>query len=126
MTAIRVMMRPMNDAPFGVPFIYPIECHDISFLKVGKSWGKINVVGYKQGLAGFELQNKALMTASLVVIRQYSDDYSIPFRLKAALAFIERSGQRRIILIYKSGEMILEMKVIPSDNEGYEKENYRD
>lgn len=119
------MMRPMNDTPFRVPFIYPVECHDISFLKIGKSWGKINVVGYKQGLAGFELQNKALMTASLVVIGQNSDDDSIPFCLEAAFAFIERSGQRRIILICKSGEIFLEMKVIPSDKEGYKKKNYR-
>ena len=126
MTATWIMMRPMNDTSFWVPLIYSIERYDISFSEGRKSGGKINIMGNKQGLAGMEFQYKALMAASVVIIRQNFDDDTIPFRLNTAFAFVERNGQSRIILICKANRIVWAIELTPTYIDSDKEDNYGD
>ena len=69
MTATRITMRPMNDAPFGIPLVLATEGDGIPFAEARESGSEIYVVGDKKSLAGIELQDKALMAASFVIVR---------------------------------------------------------
>jgi len=125
MTSIWITMRPMNDTSFGVPLIFAIERNDISFSEGRKPGCKINVVGNKQGLAGMEFQNKALMTTPLVIIRQYLDNGAVSLKLNTASAFMERSGQSRITLIRKTRRIAWTVDLPPANIDGNKEDNYR-
>ncbi len=125
MASIWITMRPMNDTSFGVPLIFPLERNGITYSEGRNSGCEINVVGDKQGLAGMEFQNKALMATPVVIIRQYLDDGAASLRLNTTFAFIERTGQSRITLICKTRRIIWPVDLPPANIDGNKEDNYR-
>ena len=52
MLTLRIMVRPMKYAAFGVPFILPIELYGISLRDALDSWRQVDVVSDKECLTG--------------------------------------------------------------------------
>jgi len=65
-----IMVGPVNDATLGVGFEFTIERDGIAIAQGLDSWRKVDVVGNQHGLPGSELQDKALVTIAIVVVRQ--------------------------------------------------------
>lgn len=93
MSPIRVVVCPMNCAPFRVPFVLPTERHLVSFSQARYSRGDIDIVGDEQGLARSQFQNETLVPAAIAVIRKYPFDYSPAFDLKFAAALFEGAAK---------------------------------
>jgi len=85
-------MRPMNDASFRVPFVFAVERDGISFAEGREPGCEVDVVSNQERLPGRQFQEKALMAAPFIVIRQDLDDDPAAFGLNTALAFIQRNG----------------------------------
>ena len=68
-TALRIMVRPMNDASFVVPLVFTIERDCVALPERGDSGGKIDIVSDEQCLSGLQLDNESLMPAPIVVVR---------------------------------------------------------
>ena len=127
MAATGITVRPMNDASFFVPLEFAIERNGISLAEGKKSGGEVNVVGNKQSLAGLKLQEKALMPASMVVVRQDLDDDAASFRLGATLASVEGAGRIIIASACTARGTVWTVEPISSnindDREGKKREN---
>ena len=46
MPMTRVMVRPVNDATFRIPFVFAMEVNNISKLQSIYSWSQINIMCY--------------------------------------------------------------------------------
>jgi hypothetical protein len=64
----RIVVRPVNDAPVGVPFVFAVEFNRISRLQFRKSRSEIDIVRDEQRLFGAESKDEALMTSTDTVI----------------------------------------------------------
>ena len=84
-----IMVGPMNDAAELVPFIHTVKLDDITVADGLNSGRTIDVMCNQYGVAGGELQNKALMAISFVVVGQNIDHYSAP----ANLGFVRIFGR---------------------------------
>ncbi len=93
MATAGVTMCPMNDAPFGIPFVLPPERHPIPVSQAGYSRRDINVVGDEKGLPRAEFQDETLMPAPVVVVGKNSFDQALAFDLKAAGALFKGTAE---------------------------------
>jgi len=75
-------MGPMNDSPFGIPFVHSSKLHLVALSQVRYSRRDIDVVGNEQRLPGIQLQDETLMPASFAVVREYFLDSTPAFDLK--------------------------------------------
>ena len=50
MSTLRVVMGPMNDSSFGIPFVHSLELHFVALSQIRYSWRDIDVVGNEQRL----------------------------------------------------------------------------
>ncbi len=77
MAPVRIMMRPMHDAALLVPDVLAFEDDPISAFKAVDTGCEIDVVRNQHGMAMAGIEQKTLMTAALVVIRQHFHDTSL-------------------------------------------------
>ena len=90
--AIRVMVCPVDDTALCIPFILTIERHSIATLQCFDTGSEVNVMGDKQGLTRCKSEDKALMAASVIVVRQNSNDHTFAANLDAASLSLVRVG----------------------------------
>jgi hypothetical protein len=96
MLTLRIMVRPMKYAAFGVPFILPIELYGISLRDALGSWRQVDVVSDKECLTGIKPQDEALMHAPFSVIRKNANNYPLASDLNIGLAIsVRRSDDVR-------------------------------
>jgi hypothetical protein len=68
MASRRVVMRPVNDTPTGIPFIFAIELDSVPECEGCDSRGQIYVVRNQECLPCGQSNNESLVSASIVVI----------------------------------------------------------
>jgi len=83
-------------------------------------------VGNNQGLTGIEPQDKALMAASVLIVRQDLDDNAVSFRLNTTFVFVEGVGQSPVALNCKAHRIVSTVALRPTNVDGYEKNNDRE
>lgn len=64
-------MGPMYDTALGIPFINTVEFHGIASPEAIQPGGKIDIMRYQHRHAVIQLKNKALVTRSVIVVRQH-------------------------------------------------------
>jgi hypothetical protein len=67
-TPLWIGMRPVNHAPFRVPFILAIKGNRVPRAKRVDTLCQIDVVGHKNGSPGIQSNNEALMPAAMGVV----------------------------------------------------------
>lgn len=93
MSALRIMVCPVQDTALGVPLILSVERDGISSLQIGDTISQINIMSNQQGLPGCHFQNKSLVLASFCIIGQNFDDSSPALHLNVILLILKCSGQ---------------------------------
>jgi hypothetical protein len=68
MASRRIVMRPVNDTPTGIPFIFAIELDSVPECEGGDSRGQIYVVCNQECLPCGQSNDEPLVSASIVVI----------------------------------------------------------
>lgn len=87
---VRVMVCPVDNATFRIPFIFTIKLHCVTFFHSGYSRSQIDVVSDQQRLASAQPDDKSLMPRSIVVVGQHLRYDALPLYLEAALSVVER------------------------------------
>jgi hypothetical protein len=70
MPTVRVVVSPVDNTPFRVPFVHAAKFDRIPFSKGSHTRRKINVVGDKNSLTRGESENEPLMSTSKQIVRQ--------------------------------------------------------
>lgn len=65
---LRVVMRPVHETPEIVPFVHSANLHSISDTN-RYTFGEVNVVGDEQRFAIANIEDKSLVSGTIVVIR---------------------------------------------------------
>ena len=94
MAALGIVMRPVENTALGIPLVFSEEGNLIAFGQGSNSRCEINVVGHQQCLSGIQLQDKALVSASLAIVRQGFDNNPLPLDLDVAQPFFESITDR--------------------------------
>lgn len=89
-------MSPVHDAAFVVPLEFSIKTDGIPFLQIVYGRCQINVMGDQDNAGMAESQQKPLMSAASVIIRQYPDYGSRAFNLLIAELVFDGMVQRSI------------------------------
>ena len=66
---VRVKMRPMHKSTQVVPFVHAPNLHPVAHPE-WNAIGEVNVVGNQQRPAGANVDDEALMTGTVIIIRQ--------------------------------------------------------
>ena len=82
---VRIAVRPMDDAAFIVPFVFPVKIDAVSRFEIGNARRQIDVVRNQQRLPRGQLDNEALVTGATGVVDQNFDYGSAAFNLNTAL-----------------------------------------
>ena len=77
MATASVSMGPMDYAAFIVPLEDAVESDGVTHLQRGKTRREVDVVSHEQRLAGSQGENKALVTAAVVIIGKQPCDGSL-------------------------------------------------
>jgi len=97
MPALRVVVSPVNNAPFFVPGVLAVKGNDIPPRQKRNSRRQVDVVGNKESLARAHLKNEALVATSVVVIGKNLDDDALALNLSAGSAGFKCSPKGAII-----------------------------
>ncbi len=92
-----IAVCPVHHAAFGVPFIYATERYQIAFAKADHSRCQINVVRDEQCLTRGERNDEALMSTSVVIVREQLSNNALPLHLKVARALLEGTGECLVV-----------------------------
>ena len=98
MSTARVMMRPMDDAAFMVPFVFTIKLHSVTALEIGNARREIDIVRDQERLTIHEFEDEALVAAAFIVIRQHLADDTLTRHLQIAFLIGEGMGNNRIAI----------------------------
>ena len=88
-----VVMCPVNRSTQRAPVVFAEEANFVAHLEGVNSRRQINIVRNLDGLARFQPNDKPLMPASIVIIRQELNYRSCSFDLKTTLLLSERPSQ---------------------------------
>lgn len=108
-------MRPVNDTPFGIPLVFPEKLDRISGAQGRYRRREINVVRHQQCLPRSELQDEALVPATVVVIGEQFDDFTFTPDLKIALSVLERLRQDRIRTGTCGLQLFAQRRIVPCE-----------
>lgn len=122
MFAIRVVMRPVNNAALSVPFILTVEGDHVSDRDRLDTRREVDVVSNKNGKLRLDLENETLMTTTVVIVGENSRYDAAPGDLIIDSLLLEglpeigalRDRRRRNILVF---DAIAEDEII--DDEDY-------
>lgn len=89
MTPLRVVVGPMDDPTFFVPFIDAVELHHIALPQATNARGQIDIVGDEEGIPRGKAQDELLVAASFVVIGEDATDRGRPADLDPTLPILE-------------------------------------
>jgi len=89
MAALRIAMRPMDDAASLIPFVLAIELDGVAGLDRSNTIGQIDVVRHQHRLPGCQLNDESLMPASFVVVSKDPADAATPLDLNVTAAILE-------------------------------------
>ena len=89
MATRRIMVSPVYDAPFVVPFIFPRESDVVPFAKLTDSWGQVYVMGDQQCLSGTKPNDKPLVSAPLEIIWKNPDYLAFAFNLEITFLILK-------------------------------------
>jgi hypothetical protein len=89
---LRVVMRPVHEAPEVVPFVHSANLHSVSDAN-RHAFGEVNVVGDKQRFAIANIEDKSLVPGTVVVIRQQPYDDTPEFDPGPRVRFLEAIAQ---------------------------------
>ena len=67
------MVRPVHQSTEVIPFVHAANVNAVTHTN-GNAIGEIDVVCYQQGLAIADIDNEALMTRVIIVVRQEAAD----------------------------------------------------
>jgi len=70
MAAAGIVMGPVHDATFGIPFVFPGKFYRVASFQVFDSRGQIDVVGNEEGSARRQAQDEPLMATAPGVVRK--------------------------------------------------------
>ena len=87
-----VVVRPVDDAALGIPFVFTVELHKIALIQRINSRCHINIVGDQYRLARRQLNYKALMLAPFGVVGENFCDATLTFDLEITLLVFEGFG----------------------------------
>jgi len=93
MVAVRVVMSPMDDSALGIPLVLAAEGDSVSHTKGANPWRDVDVVRNQQSLPGSQFDNKPLMPASHIIVRQDLCDSPFALDLNSAGSCRQRSGE---------------------------------
>lgn len=68
---LRIVMSPVHHTALLIPLIHTMNLYMISWLEVLHPWRKIDVMGDQQGTSGLDVDDKALMSATLAIVGQH-------------------------------------------------------
>jgi hypothetical protein len=85
MSTVRIMMRPVDDTTFRVPFVLAEKFNRIAFSKIVNTPTDIDVVGDKKSLTRRKSENEPLVSTSLQIVRQNLDYHTGTPHLYVAL-----------------------------------------
>lgn len=103
MASTGIVVGPVDDPAFGVPFILAVELHRVSCLQRRDSWSEVDVVCDQQGLSGLEFEDEPLMPAPVVVVRQQLDHLALTLDLNPAGSAFNGPDQGRIVRRFHPG-----------------------
>jgi hypothetical protein len=84
------MVCPVDHTTFRIPLILTIKQHPITTRQCFDARSEVYIVCNEQSLTGGEPEDKALMAASLIVIRKNPIDHTFAAHLHATLLGLER------------------------------------
>ncbi len=90
MPACGISMGPVNNATLGIPFVFPIKFHRVPFSQGIDPWSKVDIVRNQHSLAGCQFNNKSLMPATFLVVRQEAGYRAFTSNLDVTLLISER------------------------------------
>ena len=94
--SLGVMMCPVDHTPFRIPFIFSVELNGIAGFEGDDSTGQINIMGNQKRLPGTETNDKPLMPAAIIVIRENPDHFTGSLNLNITLMIVVSRGQLMI------------------------------
>jgi len=74
----------MHNIAFFVPLVLAVELNEIAFTQLILSWSKINIVSYQHSIPCCQFDNKFLVPAAIVVVRQQLDNNPLTRNLHVA------------------------------------------
>ena len=74
-------MSPVHNTTAIVAFEFAVKRDSVTVLQRLYSWRQINIVCHQHSPPGRQLQNKLLMAAALIVVRQYSQHHATALHL---------------------------------------------
>lgn len=86
MSALGVVVRPVNYPAFFRPFVFAVKSHRVAFFQPFDFRGEVDVVGNQQALPAIQFQNKPLVSGAAVVVGQRFTHDTAAFYLDIALA----------------------------------------
>lgn len=96
MLALRITVCPVDHATLSIPLVLAIEDNTVAIVQCCDARSEIDIVGDQQGLTGGKPEDKALVTAAVVVVGQNAIHHAFSADLKAALLSLE-CGRDRLI-----------------------------
>ena len=87
--ALRIAMRPVDDAAALVPFVLAIELDRVAGLDRSNTIGQIDVVGHQHRLPGSQLNYESLVPAPFVVVGKDPADAAASLDLNVTPATLE-------------------------------------
>lgn len=96
MPTLGISVGPMDHPAFGIPFVFTIKLNTVSGLQVLHPSCQINIVSNKYRLAGACTENKPLVPAPVIIVRQDLNHFAISMDLQIAPLVLKRCQQHRI------------------------------
>lgn len=94
---LRVAMGPVHNTAAIVGFEFTVERNRVAILQHRYSRRQVNIVRHQHSTTGSQLQDKSLMPAALVVVRQYSQHHAARLYLLARQpVFVRPARIRRV------------------------------
>ena len=90
MAALRIAMRPMDDATALIPFVLAVELDMVAGLQRRNPSSQVDIVRHQHCPSGAQLNDESLVPAAIVVVRKESADPATAFDLNVASMALER------------------------------------
>ncbi|HTG92461.1 MAG TPA: hypothetical protein VL866_07740 [Pyrinomonadaceae bacterium] len=88
----------MNRSTFRVPLIFPEKFYFVANLERVNARCQVNIVGDQECLARSQLDDKSLMPAAVIIVREQPSDRSVSLYLSMALAVCKGTSQTLVTL----------------------------
>ncbi len=86
----RIMVRPVNDASFGIPFIFPVKGYPVTCVQSVHPRRQVNIVSHQKRLPIGKLYDESLVPDSRNIILKDFGDRSLTLDLNVVTMLLER------------------------------------